>query len=108
MNITKSKLKQIIAEEYQRFDEQDDMGVPAMPGQEEPAISQGEELPNSASKLKIALKNLAMDTSKFKGIDPKEAAAIADAINRLLGKAQEGSAGAIFKRLSVAFERLKI
>ena len=56
----------------------------------------------------MALKQLAADSSKFKGIDSAEATQIADIINRVLAKAQGESAASVFKRLSVALSRLKI
>lgn len=92
MKLTEQRLKQIIAEEMERVNEEDKAEMPT----------------DSASKLRAAIKNLAMDANKFKGIDAKEAALLADAIGSLLTKASEESAAAVLSRLGTAMDKLKI
>ena len=100
MKLTQNRLKQIIAEELQRVNEEDEPTAPEPEG--------GEQQKQTVSKLRVALKQLAADSSKFKGIDSAEATQIADIINRVLAKAQGESAASVFKRLSTALSRLKI
>lgn len=100
MKITKERVQQIIAEEIQKLREEEEEEV-AM-GEEPEAV----EL--TVSKLRMALRDLAKDSEKFRGLDNVEATMIADIISRILVKSQETSAAAILKRVNTALERLKI
>ena len=100
MKITKERVQQIIAEEIQRLKEEEEEAAEI--AQEPEAIKL------TVSKLRMALKDLARDSSKFKGLDNIEATMIADIISRIMVKSQETSATSILKRVNVALERLKI
>lgn len=99
MKITKERVQQIIAEEIQKLKEEE----------EQPAMGEEPEVVKlTVSKLRAALKDLARDSAKFKGLDNIEATMIADIISRIMVKSQETSATSILKRVNVALERLKI
>ena len=107
MKITKTRIQEIISEELQKIKLQEEMeNLPEpveMAPEEEP-----EAVQLTVSKLRSSLKQLAVDSPRFKGVDANEATMIADFINRILSKAQEGSAKSVFMRVNRALERLKI
>jgi hypothetical protein len=92
MKLTEQRLKQIIAEEMERVNEEDKAEMPT----------------DSASKLRTAIINLAKDANNFTGIDAKEAKLLADTIVRLLTKAVNEPAAAGLSKLITAMDKLKI
>jgi hypothetical protein len=92
MKLTEQRLKQIIAEEMERVNEEDKAEMPT----------------DSASKLRTAIINLAKDANNFTGIDAKEAKLLADTIVRLLTKAGNEPAAAVLTKLGTAMDKLKI
>tara|TARA_Y100001963_G_scaffold118331_1_gene164825 strand:+ start:145 stop:465 length:321 start_codon:yes stop_codon:yes gene_type:complete len=106
MKITKTRIQEIISEELQKIKLQEEMEN--LPEPVEMAPEEPDAVQLTVSKLRSSLKQLAVDSPRFKGVDANEATMIADFINRILSKAQEGSAKSVFMRVNRALERLKI
>ena len=90
MKLTEDKLKQMILEEYNRFNEQEQVDQQA-----------GEKVDptKSISQLKKDLLDTSKNIQNVKGLDPKEIESISAVLGSVLQVASAGSAATILQRI---------